>query len=68
MPTLGVKHPASLAQPGHEAWAEIWPVIAPMFQQVHRGEATWSEDQRLFLQGAGSFEEGFHTSSQRFPP
>src|SRR5690606_2173119 len=34
---LGVKHPAALGRPGREVWAEIWPDINPMFEQIRAG-------------------------------
>ena len=63
-PTLGIKHPAAFGEPGPEVWEEIWPVIGPMLQHVvDSGEATWSEDQQLFLRRSGYVEETFHTFS-----
>lgn len=38
------KHPAMLGAQGREAWAEIWPIIAPQIDLVMRGDgATWHE-------------------------
>lgn len=34
---LGAKHPEGLGRPGRQVWAEIWPEIEPMFDQVRRG-------------------------------
>jgi len=34
---LGPRHPAALGRPGPEVWAEIWPEIEPMFQDIRAG-------------------------------
>ncbi|AQR75723.1 ATP-binding protein [Sphingomonas sp. LM7] len=63
-PTLGSKHPASLAKPTRELWAEIWPDIEPLIRQVYeQGEATWSEALLLLLERNGYAEETYHTFS-----
>ncbi len=63
-PTLGSKHPASLATPTKELWAEIWPDIEPLIRQVYeQGEATWSEALLLMLERNGYVEETYHTFS-----
>ncbi|WP_375390465.1 PAS domain S-box protein [uncultured Sphingomonas sp.] len=63
-PTLGAKHPASLATPTRELWAEIWPEIEPLIRQVYEeGEATWSEALLLMLERHGYAEETYHTFS-----
>nr|WP_299908174.1 PAS domain-containing protein [Sphingomonas bacterium] len=63
-PTLGQKHPESLATPTAELWAEIWPDIGPLIRHVYeRGEATWSEAMLLFLERNGYSEETYHTFS-----
>jgi CheY-like chemotaxis protein len=39
------RHPSSLGKPGREVWAEIWPIIGLMVDQVmSSGEATWREN------------------------
>src|SRR5689334_23407060 len=43
----GDKHPQLLGKSGKEGWAEIWPDLAPLVDDVFRGNATWSEDLRL---------------------
>ena len=61
---LQSKHPAALAQPGREVWAEIWPVVGPMLEGVLRtGEPTWSDDLFLLLNRNGFSEETYHTFS-----
>ena len=34
---LGDKHPGALGRPGSQVWREIWPEIAPMFEQISAG-------------------------------
>jgi len=64
IPIAGAKHPELLGQTGAEAFAEIWDIIGPMFQQVMSGgDATWSEDQALFLHRNGYLEETYFTWS-----
>lgn len=64
IPIAGAKHPELLGQPGSEAFAEIWHIIGPMFQQVMSGgEATWSEDMLLVLHRNGYLEECYFTWS-----
>jgi len=63
-PTLGDKHPRSLAMPTRELWAEIWQDIEPLIRQVYeKGEATWSEALLLILERNGFPEETYHTFS-----
>ena len=61
---LGKKHPWALGRPCREVWSEIWHVIAPMLDGVvAAGEATWSEDQLLFLERGGYPEECYFSFS-----
>jgi signal transduction histidine kinase len=63
-PTLGAKHPKSLAAPTRELWAEIWHDIGPRIQHVlDTGEATWDEALLLMLERHGYPEETYHTFS-----
>lgn len=63
-PTLGGKHPRSLATPTKQLWSEIWTDIEPLIRQVYeRGEATWSEALPLLLERNGFSEETYHTFS-----
>ncbi len=63
-PTLGQKHPASLAMPTRELWSEIWDDVGPLIRTVYeRGEATWSEALPLLLERDGYPEETYHTFS-----
>jgi PAS domain S-box-containing protein len=63
-PMLGEKHPQTMGMPGRQVWSEIWPIIGPMLRGVmERGEATWSQDQLLFLERHGFPEECYFTFS-----
>jgi len=58
------KHPASLAAPAAQVWAEIWDVVGPMVRSVMEGgPATWTEDLQLFINRAGLAEEAYFTFS-----
>jgi signal transduction histidine kinase len=58
------KHPASLAAPAAQVWAEIWDVVGPMVQSVMEGgPATWTEDLQLFINRGGLAEETYFTFS-----
>jgi len=64
IPIFARKHPDMLGKPAHEAWSEIWDVLAPMYEAVMQGgEATWSEDQLLVLERNGFPEESYFTWS-----
>lgn len=63
-PSLGNegKHPGSLGQPGAVSWAESWPVIGPMIQDIMAGgEAVWFEDQKLPLYREGQMGYAYWT-------
>lgn len=63
-PTLGSKHPNSLAVPTRELWAEIWDDIKDRLATVYeRGEATWDRALLLLLERNGYTEETYHTFS-----
>jgi signal transduction histidine kinase len=64
MPILGpVKHPA-LGRPGAQVWPEMWHIIGAQLEGVlHRGEATWSDDQLLPADRFGYLEEAYFTYS-----
>jgi signal transduction histidine kinase/DNA-binding response OmpR family regulator len=58
------KHPAALGRSGREAWAEIWPTIGPIIDEVRAtGEASWSEDMLMFFDRALPREEVYITFS-----
>jgi len=63
-PILRDKHPASLAAPAAEVWAEVWDVAGPMARSVQEGgPATWTEDLQLFIKSGAMAEETYFTFS-----
>ena len=63
-PILRDKHPASLAAPAAEVWAEVWDVAGPMAKSVQEGgPATWTEDLQLFINSGDMTEETYFTFS-----
>src|SRR5436190_16840874 len=58
------RHPSALGQRGEDCWAEIWPVIGPLVEQVRTtGEATWAEDQLIPITRDGFLQEVYWTFS-----
>lgn len=63
-PILRLKHPASLAQPGAQSWAEVWDEAGPLVRSIQEGHpATWMEDWQLFISSGDMAEETYFTSS-----
>src|SRR5271168_2124920 len=63
-PILRDKHPASLAAPASQVWAEVWDVAGPMARSVQEGgPATWTEDLQLFINSGEMAEETYFTFS-----
>ena len=63
-PILRDKHPASLAAPAADVWAEVWDVAGPMARSVlEGGPATWTEDLQLFIHNGTMAEETYFTFS-----
>ena len=63
-PILRDKHPASLAAPAAEVWAEVWEVAGPLARSVQDGgPATWTEDLQLFINSGTMAEETYFTFS-----
>ena len=59
-----LKHPQFLGRPAHEQWPEIWDVVGALAKDVlATGNATWSEDQPLFMTRSGFVEERYFTFS-----
>ena len=59
---LGAKHPGALGRSGAAVWAEIWPDIAPLFDQVRAGGPAVSAENVPFVvqrRDGGGFEEGW---------
>ena len=63
-PTLGNKHPNSLAVPTKILWAEIWDDIKGRLETVYEtGQSTWDRALLLLLERSGYSEETYHTFS-----
>ncbi|MDB4946888.1 MAG: pleC1 [Labilithrix sp.] len=59
-----LKHPMFLGRPAQEQWPEIWDVVGTLAREVlATGNATWSEDQPLFMTRSGFVEECYFTFS-----
>lgn len=64
LPIMRDKHPAALAAPGRQVWAEIWDIVGPMAKSVQDGgPSIWQQDQQLFLHSGELLEETFFTYS-----
>ena len=58
------KHPQALGLPASEVWSEIWDVCGPLANKVFtRGEATFVDDVRLFMDRGDFLEETFYSFS-----
>jgi PAS domain S-box-containing protein len=62
-PICGGKHPHSMGQDYAECWASAWPAIGEAFDRGLAGEASYIENQRMFLDRNGYLEETFFTFS-----
>lgn len=62
-PLCGDKHPHSMGQDYRECWASAWPVLSDAFNRAVNGEASYLENQRMFLDRKGYLEETFFTFS-----
>ncbi|QJB30378.1 PAS domain S-box protein [Chitinophaga oryzae] len=61
---VGGKHPASLGQPAHKVWTEIWGHIVPRVEQcLHNNEGTYDEAMLLIMERNGYPEETYYTFS-----
>ena len=61
---FGSKHPRSFGESVAQTWSEIYDVVGPLMDGVHRtGEATWAEDQQLFINRLGFPEDTYFTFS-----
>jgi len=60
-PLLGSRHPAALGRSLSDVWADIWPTLRGMVEQVHGGEPTFSEDLLLVTSRDGFEEETYFT-------
>ena len=58
------KHPWALGKPAAEVWSEIWHICGPMADKVfERGEASFVDDVRLFMNRGDFFEETYYSYS-----
>jgi two-component system sensor histidine kinase VicK len=58
------KHPSALGQTGDKCWAEIWPVISPLIEDVLRtGESIYLEDQLIPIYRKGRLDNVYWTFS-----
>jgi signal transduction histidine kinase len=62
-PICGEKHPHAMGTDFSECWASAWPVIGEAFSRALAGEASFLENQRMFLDRNGYLEETFFTFS-----
>ncbi|SDY11618.1 Serine phosphatase RsbU, regulator of sigma subunit [Modestobacter sp. DSM 44400] len=62
-PLLGSRHPAAVGRSLSDVWADIWPTLRGMVEDVHGGQATFSEDLLLVTSRDGFDEETFFTFS-----
>ena len=62
-PILGDKFATALGNDTRVTWAEIWPVIGPMWASVKRGEAQGSDKLELSINRYGYFETCWFTYS-----
>jgi len=60
---LGAKHPAALAQPFQQIWAEIWPDIVPIIDRALSNKSAFHEDLPLVVVRHGFPEQGYFTFS-----
>src|SRR5437588_3298481 len=62
-PICAAKHPHSMGQDFKECWFSAWPVIGEAFERAQRGQTSYLENQRMFLDRKGFLEETFFTFS-----
>ena len=63
VPILGDKKDEALGNDSRVTWAEIWPTIGPMWQQVRQGEALGSEGLPLTINRYGYYETCYFSYS-----
>jgi signal transduction histidine kinase/DNA-binding response OmpR family regulator len=59
----GAAHPRALGESYTVTWASAWPAIGKPFEGAIKGETNFLENQRMFLERNGYFEETFFTFS-----
>jgi len=58
------KHPQALGKPCAELWAEVWDICGPLTEKVYqRGEASFMNDVRFFMNRGGYLEETYYSFS-----
>ncbi len=58
------KHPTALGLPARDVWKEIWDICGPLAEKVfERGEATFVDDVRFFMDRGGFLEENYYSFS-----
>ena len=60
---LGAKHPAALAQPFQQIWAEIWADLVPIIDRALSNKSAFHEDLPLMVVRQGFPEQGYFTFS-----
>jgi hypothetical protein len=60
---IGDKHPAALAEPFQQVWAEIWVQLLPIIDMALSGESAFFEDLPLIMQRRGHPEQAYFTFS-----
>ncbi len=65
IPVLSLaKHPQALGKSVAEVWAEIWDICGPLAEKVYqKGEASFMNDVRLFMNRGGFVEETYYSFS-----
>ncbi|WP_420752072.1 response regulator [Rhodococcus sp. O3] len=63
VPILGDKYPAAVGQRAADCWREIWHAVGSLAEEAWAGRATFTENERLFLQRHGFVEESYWTFS-----
>ncbi|MFC0254208.1 ATP-binding protein [Massilia consociata] len=63
VPILGAKKDAALGNDSRVTWAEIWPVIGPMWEQVRQGQAMGSDALPLTINRYGYSETCYFSHS-----
>ncbi|HEX2078500.1 MAG TPA: PAS domain-containing protein [Longimicrobium sp.] len=59
---LRAKHPGALGAPAREVWADVWPTVGPLFEQVLRtGEPVLGEDMPMVPDRGGARETAYFT-------
>lgn len=62
-PILGDKHPGALGRSARDTWAEIWPTIGPMWDQVLAGRPIGFDDYKLTIRRYGFAEDCYFNFS-----